>query len=210
MSTIFSISNDYLSIIADIEDEEGVLIEEIEARLRINHDELEGKAKAYHHIIGITKGQISVIDEEIERLKKLKKTRENLIERLKKYILEATLLFGVEGKSGNKVLEFDTVKFYTQNTESIIIDDKVFTDFKFTITDKLTKEDIDKIKTILGKEVTLVPIAVKDEIKEKITADANKVVTTLVPNYINKFACSEIVSDIKGVKVVKTTGIRIR
>jgi hypothetical protein len=210
---LFDISSEYLNIIAEIEDAEGVLTEELENRLKINEHEAEKKIKAYHHIITMAKADIAVITDEQDRLSKLKVIKNNLIERLKKYLLEATLLFGYEGKTGNKKLDYDTLKLYTQESESTEVDESVYIPNKFKLGEVLTRDEINSIILLLKRDVITIPVIIKDEIKEAITNNPivlNTVSTNINPDYTNQFTTKITVSDVKGVKIVKHTGLRIK
>jgi len=120
---IFDIGQEYLDIMNEIEECEGVLTPELEAKLSISQDELEKKLKAYHHIIQSNKSDILTCEAEIERLTSTKLVKQNIIDKLRERILQATLLYGETGKSGNKKLKFDTIQTYTTNRDSINIDE---------------------------------------------------------------------------------------
>lgn len=207
---IFDISAEYLAIIAEVEDVEGDLTEELENRLKINAEELEAKVKAYNHIISHNKGEISIIDDEIDRLSKLKSSKANLIEKLKKYLLEAVLTFGYLGKTNNRKLDFDTIKLYTQDSESVEIKEDEFLDFEYEIRTSFTKEQIEKIEA-LGIPLKIEGVISKTKIKEKILADEGANVKMVTPNLFNQYKKSIISSEtVKGASIVKKTGIRIK
>ena len=48
---IYEIADDYIAVIAEIEDNEGELTEDLEKRLQITEDELEEKLRAYRSVI---------------------------------------------------------------------------------------------------------------------------------------------------------------
>lgn len=118
---IFNIQEDYLKLMAEIETNDGVLDKEQEYKLKVNEEELEAKLKAYANIIKLKQGDIQLCKDEIDRLTTIKKSRESLIERLKDVIKQAVNLYGIEGKTGNRRLDFDTIKFYTTVRDSLII-----------------------------------------------------------------------------------------
>jgi len=189
---IFQIEQEYLSIIAEIEELDGELTEELQSRLAINEESRTDKIQAYVNIIKIKQGEVKTIDEEIARLVKVKTSRENTIERLKSVLLQAVKLFGEDGKTGNKQLQLETQKLYTQSSKSLEIDDMeasqdeellklcVFNPAPVSYTDKLAvvkqfpnftftpKYDKAKIKELIlkeGKEFKGCGIVIKETIR---------------------------------------------
>lgn len=130
MSTnLYNIESKYLQLMQQIEDLEGEVTPEIEQELVITEKDCEEKIKSYHHIIKNSQGDIQLIKDEKERLSKLADTKENLIKKLKDRVLDACQIFGYDGKSGNKKIDYDTVKVYTVNKDSIEIDEEKFNEF---------------------------------------------------------------------------------
>ncbi len=124
--SLFAIEDKYLQLMQQIEENDGELTPELEQELTINLEECEAKLKAYHHIIQNNKSEIQLIKDEKERLSKLASIKENLIERLKSSVLDATILYGNTGKSGNKKIDYDTLKLYTVNKDSIDVQENYF------------------------------------------------------------------------------------
>lgn len=75
---------------------EGELSSEMELALVINQSELQEKAINYGFAIKSIEADISTIDSEIERLKALKTSRTNAIDRMKSAVLEAMEIYGIE------------------------------------------------------------------------------------------------------------------
>lgn len=75
---------------------EGELNEELENALVINQNELQEKAISYGYAIKSIESDIDTIDAEIERLKALKQSRTNAIERMRAAVLEALTIYGIE------------------------------------------------------------------------------------------------------------------
>lgn len=149
--SLFNIEAEYLDIISQIEEAEGELTPELEERLAINLENLEAKLKAYNYVISMIKGEIVVIDDEVSRLRALKEVKENLIDRLRKAILQATMLFGEDGKTGNKKLKFDTLQTWTVNKEVVVIDENKILDpgySRASITNSITMDEAEAIKKI--------------------------------------------------------------
>lgn len=178
---LYAIEAEYLEIIAAVEEADGEISEQLIDELTINQRDLERKCKGYHVVVTMLNGMNNAVDDEIERLTKIKEARVRGIERLKKNLLQALLLFGEQDKNGVKRLEYDTLALSTRRSKGgVIIDnlEKVETKFcKFSKTIKdLTVEQGTSLEVIvnerLGKEVnmksTVVPDkkALKKEIEE--------------------------------------------
>lgn len=173
LRNIFEISEEYLYLIEQLEENGGELTPELEERLKITKDDLEQKIKAYHHIITVNTSDAVAIDLEIERLNKVKKVKANTIERLKDNLLQATLMFGYDGKSGNKKLDYDTLKLFTQNTKSVLLDDEenfeVPAYTAYNISSRFTKTEVKKIEDLLGTgELKTTKFVSKEAIKKAI------------------------------------------
>ena len=139
--SLFNIEEEYLQLMQEIEELEGELTPELDEKLKINQEELESKIKAYHHIIENMKGDMQLIKDESERLANLKKSKESLIDKLKGKVLNATTIFGYDGKSGNKKLDFDTLKVYTVNKDKIEVDEVAFSEYSLnTLCKDITTE----------------------------------------------------------------------
>jgi aspartate carbamoyltransferase regulatory subunit len=187
MSNIFNIEQEYLELINELEMLEGELTPELEKRLAINQQELEQKVKAYHHVITILKGDSNIIDDEIERLKTLKASKQTTIDRLRKVLLDVTLMFGETGKTGNKKLAFNTLSMWTVNRDSVNIDELKFfaapnaninvIDYK--IKDKFNLTVLDEIQSIAGALETEAS-ANKDAIKLAINSGETVIGAELV------------------------------
>ena len=179
---IFNISIEYVNLMNEIEEADGLLTEETEKRLRINEEDLENKLKSYYYLIQTTKGSITTIDDEIERLKVAKSIKANIINKLKSNVKDAVILFGDDGKSGNKVIKYDNIKFYTRKNEQVHFEDEdsfYNTDYvDYKITEKLTDTEFNLIlKTLKVKpedlkyNVVINKINLKSDLKNKVEID---------------------------------------
>jgi len=146
---IFNIAEEYMILCNEIEELEGELTPELDERLVINQNELEAKMKAYFHIIQLKESESTLIDDEINRLLEIKKTKEKVIEKLNDRMLFAVKLFGETGKSGNKTLKYDTCSFWTVNHKPLVIEDEdTFADnnfIRYVVNEKLTLEERNKL-----------------------------------------------------------------
>lgn len=119
-TSLFQIEQEYLNLTEAIMEAEGVLTPEIEQSLIINEKQLTTKAVNYGFVVKQIEYNNAAIKAEMDRLNKLKKVNDNVIERLKKAISEAMNLYEVEEikseimkinfrKSTAVVQEFDDV-----------------------------------------------------------------------------------------------------
>lgn len=91
---LYQISNEYLHLINQVELAEGELTPELEQSLQINKNELEVKSIAYVEYIKSKESFNERINEEIKRLQTIKKSNENLIDKLKNNLVSAVNLYG--------------------------------------------------------------------------------------------------------------------
>ena len=114
MKTLYNINNDYLELISQVEQSEGVLTPELEQALTINKSELEVKSIAYVEIIKQRESLNERIDNEIKRLQALKKSNDTLVSKLKSNLLQAVNLFGSYNAG--------FIKLSTRKSKQVVID----------------------------------------------------------------------------------------
>jgi len=112
--SLYNINNEYLELISQVEQAEGVLTPELEEALTINKSELEVKSIAYVEVIKQRESLNERIDAEIKRLQALKKQNDTLVSRLKNNLLNAVNLFGN--------YEAGFLKFSTRKSKSVVVD----------------------------------------------------------------------------------------
>ncbi len=145
--TLYEIKQEYLELINQVEELEGELTPEMEYKLKINQNELQNKAIAYHSII-LSKDSFNLqIDSEIKRLQALKKRNNSLIDNLKERLVGAIQMFG----------EFTvgTNTFGLRKSERVEVDDvnnlpKEYKTIK--VTEQANKTEIKKALK-LGKQI---------------------------------------------------------
>ena len=120
-SSLFSIKAELQDIILQLE--EGEATNELVAKLGITEDNLKDKIADYLQVIKRYQYDVKECSDEVARVNQIKKTKDNTLRRLKDAVLEAVLMFGSTGKSGNKVIEGSTYKIYSRNTTTIVLDD---------------------------------------------------------------------------------------
>lgn len=137
MSNIFQIQQRYLHLITEIEENEGMLTPEIEESLLSNETDFNSKAENYVKIIHHWEGEVDTIKSEIERLTKLKRSKETSIESLKNNLSYALQSRGI----GKLTLGTNNLSF--RSSESVVVTDPEGVPSEF-ITTKTT-ETIDKM-----------------------------------------------------------------
>lgn len=162
---IFNIQEKYLYLLdkyEDIElieneDEQAEAIAKFEKEVAINIDDFEEKMRNYAYVIFNLKGESTIIDDEIDRLTNLKKSKENTIKRLKEVSRDALLMMGDNGKSGNKVLNLGDIKFYTRKNEVVTLSDEdlfLFDNREYvnaTINTKISKDNLDGVLAVINQ-----------------------------------------------------------
>ena len=94
MSSLYKINEKMLTLLNDIEANEGELTDEVINQLEITNDELQTKSESYLAVIKNRESLNTQIDEEVKRLQAMKKANNNLILRLKNSLLNAVNIFG--------------------------------------------------------------------------------------------------------------------
>lgn len=125
---IYDIADDYISVIAEIENNEGEITEDLEKRLQITEDELEEKLRAYRSVIKQNESFVDYNKDEIKRLRDRNKSFDNTKEKLCKYIIPALHMFGKQTASGNFSVKYPDFSVSTRLSESVSLNpDKVQT-----------------------------------------------------------------------------------
>lgn len=179
--TIYDIADDYVAILAEIDDNDGVLTEDMEQRLQIAEDELEDKLRAYRNVI---KQQSSFKDfnkEEIKRLRERNESFDKTKERLSSFIIPALHTFGNKTASGNYNLKYADFSVSTRVSESISMDpDKVqkLLDMESGMIEKDTegwtilKECLLEIDSLGGVDIHLcIPFSEVKKFRDDLTSD---------------------------------------
>jgi hypothetical protein len=123
MESLYNIEQELLDIFEEVEQNDGVITDEQLERLAITKQEFYQKLESYQKARLVWKGNVEVIKEEIKRLTQRKQVFENRIDRLTSAMKAAVFIFGDTGKSGNKVIELPTFKFFIKTTQSTEVDE---------------------------------------------------------------------------------------
>ena len=119
--SLYTISDELTQIINTIEENGGEVDEFTEEALKIKQEELYDKLENYCNAITALNSSVECCKNEKKRINDIQNTRKNVIDRLKDRMLEAVLLWGETGKSGNKVLNLPTRKLFTKNSTKLKI-----------------------------------------------------------------------------------------
>lgn len=177
-TTLWEIEKKYRDIFRDIEENEGEITEEIQEQLAINLEDFEDKVEAYFVIISEYKSYIERRKAEIERLKKLSEKDILKVEYLEERLKDALHLFGGSkitntGKknffSNFKNLDIKLLSSASESVRTIEgFDNKDYCEYK--IVDKLSFQELEKIKEVTKVESEAIP----DKIKIKKDLDKGK------------------------------------
>lgn len=135
MASIYNIQQDLYAIITLIEENDGIVDEEILKALSITEAEFKSKVEAYTNVIKSLEADLNAIKEEKTRLDSLKKSKERTIERLSNVLKEAILTFGDTSKSGAMFVDYGTGKVSLRRSEVVELDDESLNCFAKTFTE---------------------------------------------------------------------------
>lgn len=152
---LFKISEEYLQLISDLEEAEGVLTPELENRLQFRQEDLEIATVSSVNLINMLDSNIKAAETEITRIEAFITRKQKVRDNLKHSLLQALLLFGKEDKNGVKRLSYNTVELSTRKSKSIeIIDENLipneFKKIDVTI-NNISITELTILKTILDE-----------------------------------------------------------
>ncbi len=195
-TSLFNITREFQELIEDLQEEEGVLTEELEERLAINRNDFEEKATQYFNAIQALEASISADKAVISRFTKKISRDDAVITRLKEVLGSALKLYHLSkdaktGKDKYAVALPDVgVTVYMHRSESVELD----RDFKnekygnYTIKGKFSKAEIDKMLAVVKAETEY--SADKTLIKKELSKLEDKPViegASIVVNYSLNF-----------------------
>ena len=143
--SLYTIEQNYLTLVENLIDNGGELTPELETELAITKQDLQNKGVCYGFIVKELEGNIDLIDLEIKRLNALKKPLVNSIDRLKNNLSQAMQMFDVTE------LKTPLLKINFRKSESIEVTD-------------IDLLDADFVKTTITKAAD--KVAIKDAIKQ--------------------------------------------
>lgn len=120
---IWEIQQNLIAIFDELEENGGELTEEIADVLEVTQDSFKNKIEQYTKVIKSINSDIAAIDAETKRLAEFKKSKQRVIERLNKIIIDAVTKFGDTTKSGGKFIDYGTGKVSVRNSIKCETDD---------------------------------------------------------------------------------------
>ena len=159
-TNLYKIETEYLQLMADVEDVEGVLTPELEEALTINKTQLEGKSTAYLHIISTREALNNQAKDEIKRLQAFVKANDNLVIKLRSRLLDAVKLFGA--------FEVGINKFGTRKSSTVEVDDVNSLPSDFKTVKVVESADKKAIKEALKNGVVIEGCSIIEKINLKI------------------------------------------
>lgn len=207
MANIFNISQDLLDIIAEIEENDGEVSEELMEDLAIKQDELKDKIKNYSSVVKNLENEQYLIKEEISRLKALYDSKSKIIERLKTIMIKAVEQFGEVTKSGGKYIDYGLGKVSIRNTEAVEVDESMINRFVnryltglkwYEQTNQLSEEFIQD-----GDLLNYANNAGNDEMEEDIVIFTPKDLNNIKASIDVNLTLDELLSTKKGFNLAK-------
>jgi Siphovirus Gp157 len=172
-SSLYKIENLYLNLMSEAESQEGVLTDEQNALLNFTTEEWATKSEQFCKIIKTLEADVAFCDTEMERINKVKASKELMIKRFKDSLLGGLKLFGE--KDAKKDIWRSTVgtfKLGTTKSTPVIIDEDIIDDKYKTLElkDKITYQELAKLVEATGKTFKTEVHILKTPIKELLQA----------------------------------------
>lgn len=145
---MYAIRQDHYSIVQLIQDADGEITPELENQLALTEQEFQEKAVSYGYVIKHFDDRTTVVENEINRLKKILEREEKHKELFKQRLAEGMLQFGVEK------IDTPTLKLSFRKSESVEIED-----------DNLVPEEYKETKLVTTTSKTKIKNAFKEGIK---------------------------------------------
>lgn len=171
--SIFTLGEEYLNCLYELEENGGELTDDINDRLNINKDELENKINNYCDYINLLKKESEFLEDKIKELKSKIKSKENTTDRIKEYIKLAINTWGeIPKNSKNKNIKTLEHSVTFVNKPKLVVNDEILVPKeykKFTISN-LSNEQLIEIDKI----VPINTIKIKEDIiNDKLFEDIN-------------------------------------
>lgn len=165
--SLYNIRVDHLTLLALIEEQEGILEEDQLEAFQLNKEDFESKALSYGYIIRKFQNESDTIKAEIDRLSKLKKSADSNLERFKTILLDAMKEFKIEK------IESETLKLSLRKSKVIDISEELLETVKTKISAS-TRYIGNEIGSAIGELETEDHIEIEDYLKISIDIDKAK------------------------------------
>lgn len=220
---VFDIVASYRRLIDEILEAEGEVTEEQYEQLLNNEENRDAKIDSICYYCNELKGNISILDDEIERLTLRKKSYESNIVRLKKGLELMLRVYNLRNsKTGNLSHKTTMFTVFSKDNTSVEVDESKLDKFdpffgtttssyvKFTTTDSFTTEEIKGLQanghTTIGYKPKVDKTALKLVLKAETPAETNEL------QFASENVSDEVIDKeiIDFAKLVTTTSITIR
>lgn len=142
-STLWEITQEFLTLASIIEEAGGEATDELLEELAISRENFAHKAEGYTRLILKWESEIDAAAAEIKRIQAIKKTKENSVARLKEMLLHALQVFGQEDKTGVKRYETALFKLSTRRSQAVeIVDETEVPDAFWVVKKEVSKSAI--------------------------------------------------------------------
>lgn len=121
---LYHIEENLINILNLLDEQGGEFTPEQEQELITCQEDFAEKIEDYYHVLTKITNDVAECKNEENRIKELRKSRENKVEKLKSILLDAVRRFGNQQKNG--VISFDgsTFRLSTRNSEAVNIDEE--------------------------------------------------------------------------------------
>lgn len=137
--SLYNIEAEYLQLSEQLIENGGEATPELEQALAMNKENLETKSTNYGFVIRKLEGECAIIDAEMERLEKIKSSREKAVKRLKNNIVQAMEIFQVE------TIKTPILNLSIRTSEAVEIEDSALIHQQYKKTKTVTETSIDKV-----------------------------------------------------------------
>ena len=171
-NNIFNLKSDYITILNAIEEADGEIDENLGELLKATEETATEKAEEFVKMKHSLDSDVSIIDDEISRLKLLKESKLKALDTIKASLLWIVNNFGDTGKTGNKTIKLAIATLFTRTYESCDIISSVNINNKeyvrHTINSKFTDEQLAKIENVIPGQFSSEKVILKDILKDDL------------------------------------------
>lgn len=120
---LYEIQQNLLDIFQELDAQDGVFTEEQLKELEVAQGNFKEKLEDYYKLLNKFKSDVNACKDEEDRIKALRKSKENAVNRIKNIMTNAVIQFGDVSKSGTRYIDLSTIKLSTRLSSSCEIDE---------------------------------------------------------------------------------------
>jgi len=158
--SLYDINEQQQELLLQIELMDGEITPEIDELLQITESQLQQKSIAYLEVIRKKEAFNTLVDNEIKRLQQIKKSNNNVIERLNSNLLLAVKTFGV--------YEIGLQKFGTRKSSQVIVEDVNSLPEKYKVIKVTESADKSALKKALSTGEEIKGVYIQENLNLKI------------------------------------------